>query len=483
MITSAAMRIGNNQLGCEPDDLHNFLDVLDRNGFPEWLDGTIDTDRGDAWQVYIRETLANYWNFLLEINKMALGGYFGVVLLIAMVQARRKQSGIEILWGGTKKVLLSHFVVILLTAALLRYFRNTPWMKDVYAGRTLMRPFPPVEKTLIDDPTISGGPTTFPSRRDVLFGGRLDARTIGAYNRWLEFHPGNQQFFRDVATMGNTYRFYGQGLSPIFRQAVMNTVMEPILTTGGRFLQQDYRTGDWLEMHDEERDAMVQKTLFVGVEGLLFDLQKEFNFLVGDARFGYARETAMARTSLCFLRDLDIKLFGRMISKAVTTSKSKDFATTNFITALMLEPISNLQNSVKTRRDWLSRWTATPLVEQKFVIGEEVMYTYASRKKVMTTRVQATVIGIHQGGEILDIAFYEKDAYREGLSKTVPQTALEKFSPFTEGTLVISNYEGKGQWFPGKIIAMGPDGSADIEYEDGEYESGVGRDLYRPRLE
>lgn len=479
MITSAAMRIGNNQLGCEPDDLYKFLEVLDRAGFPEWLDGTIDTERDDAWQIYLRETLSNYWNFLLKINKLVLLGYFGAILIAAMVQERRKRLGAQTLWRGFKGVLVAYFIVVLVATEVLLYFRNTPWMKDVYSGRTLMRPFPPLETTIAEDPAVSIGPMTLPNRRDVLFGGRLDARTIGAYNRWLEFHPGNKQFFQGVAMMGEVYRSYGNDLAPIFQQAVMDAVMEPILSKGGRFLQQDYRSGNWLEMLDQERDMMVQKTLFVGLEGPLFELRREYTFVLGDARFGYSRETAMARTSLGFLHDLDSKLFGSRICKPGKITKSQEAKATKAITTLVLKPIPSKQDSIKKKRDWISRWTKKPLVQQEFMIGEEVVYMYTLKQRDVTTL--ATIIGLDAGEDLLEIAFYGDHVYRHGISKTVPRTAVQKLAPMKEGSLVIANYQGKGDWFPGKIMALSPDGAADIAYDDDEYEELVERDRYRPK--
>ena len=452
-------------MGCEPDDLERFLEVLDRLGAPSWLDGTIDFERRDAWEVYIRETLRNYWDFLLKVNKFAAGAYFGMVLLASSVQSYRKRAGIQTLWSGTKRALMVYFIVVVLAAELLHYVRNTPWMQDVYKGRTLMRPFPPLDKTLQVDPAVSKGPSTFPNRRDVLFAGRLDARTIGAYNRWFEFHPANKKFLQGV-----------------FQRAVMDAVMEPILIIGGRFLQQDYRTGDWLEMLDEERDAMVHTALFVGTKGPLFELRKEYNFILGDARFGYSRETAMAKVSLGFLRDLDVKLFRRTLNQPNNLHKANQAKTSKAFKLFKLETIASMKESIQNDRNWISRWTVKHSVDKEFVVGEEVIYKYKS-PELRTIFLSATVVRIHEGGDLLDIAFYDDDMnyhglYAQGLSAPVSREDVEKLVPPKAGSRVLANYKGQGEWFPGKVVDIKPNGWADIVYSDDDYEEDVSRRRY-----
>ena len=45
--------------------------------------------------------------------------------------------------------------------------------------------------------------------------------------------------------------------------------------------------------------------------------------------------------------------------------------------------------------------------------------------------------------------------------------------------LVEGNYRGRGRWYPGKIYRVNRDGSYDIDYDDGEKESGVKKELIR----
>ena len=51
--------------------------------------------------------------------------------------------------------------------------------------------------------------------------------------------------------------------------------------------------------------------------------------------------------------------------------------------------------------------------------------------------------------------------------------------PLEAGDKVEANYKGKGKWCPGKIKRARLDGSYDVDYNDGEMETGVGADMVR----
>jgi chloramphenicol 3-O-phosphotransferase len=51
--------------------------------------------------------------------------------------------------------------------------------------------------------------------------------------------------------------------------------------------------------------------------------------------------------------------------------------------------------------------------------------------------------------------------------------------PLAEGDAVEGNYAGNGEWFPGRVSAAHADGTYDIDYDDGDRESRVARGLLR----
>lgn len=486
LITSAAMRIGNNQLGCEPEDLENFLSVLDKAGFPEWLDGTIDMSSNDAWEVYIRETIANILQFATKTNIYAIAVFLFILLLVTIVQFMRGKPALCVLLGGTKGVLISHGLVVALAAYLLAYVRQQPYAKDITEGRMLMRPFPPVNSTLVVDPAVLDGPTTLPNRRDVLFGGRLDAKTIGAYNRWLEFHPGNQLFLNSLEEYGGSelYRSYFNHLPPVFARAFVDAVLEPILSIGGRILQQDYRTGDWLYPRKRFRDKMIQKEIFVGERGPLALLRKEYQFILGEARFGLIRETSMARISLGFLHSLESQLFDRFVIKdtsMVNLTSSRPPPSPKYNSrALTRIPPAFSATSFSTPKAWLSR---RPSNSAPFAIGEEVVLQVANKEGKDESYV-ATVSYVDEDEDTVDIAIYGEDVrkFRRTI-KSVSPSSLKKLPLLYDGSPVWADYKGGGELFPAHISLIWPTGEADIEYDDGDFEAAVPPDRYKPRLE
>ena len=150
-----------------------------------------------------------------------------------------------------------------------------------------------------------------------------------------------------------------------------------------------------------------------------------------------------------------------------------------------LETIESKKKSIIHKaRNWMSRWTAKPLVDNEFVVGGEVVYKYISRELDDTIFLQATVVRIDESEDSLDIAFYDDDLYHydiyvPGLAETVPRGAVATFVPPKAGSHVLVNYEEHGKWFPGKITGIGPNGWADIVYPDNDFDDGVSRRRYR----
>lgn len=52
-------------------------------------------------------------------------------------------------------------------------------------------------------------------------------------------------------------------------------------------------------------------------------------------------------------------------------------------------------------------------------------------------------------------------------------------SSLVSGARIEANYKGKGRWYPGVIKSVNADGSVDVDYDDGESETGVSADMIR----
>ena len=68
----------------------------------------------------------------------------------------------------------------------------------------------------------------------------------------------------------------------------------------------------------------------------------------------------------------------------------------------------------------------------------------------------------------------------EGSARRLNETDAAK-AKLQEGAKVEANYRGRGKWYPGKIVRDRFDGTFDVDYEDGEKETRVDKDLIRLR--
>jgi hypothetical protein len=470
LFTSASMRIANNQMGCEPEDLYAFLSVLDGLGFPEWLDGTIDTDTDQAWPLYIRETLANYKWFMLWVQVGVLTASFALALAWAVrTQYLFRSGGPRVIRNAVGRVLVTHGLVVSLTLFSLDFIHSSEWGKGLASnGKTLMRPFPPVQEAWLRDPFVSKGLTTMPFRHDVLVGTRLDSESLGAYARWLDYHPGNR-VFRDYVSMvgGQLYRSYEQGLPPIFHQHVLDEAVAVIASTGGRFLEQDYRTGDWRHMTKSETRAHVRLIMTTGTHikkgSVQANIKRQIDFLLGKYRFDMLpRNTSLSRISQSVLHQFKTKLFGTLPKTRSSSSKPVPKQSTRLPSIpshLPNFPIRSERHQpmVASNRRWHS-FDAAATLEEVLYVGKEVALPRGNTGRSFPV----TIIDIHENGKC-DVALYGKSA--KILHTVKPSWLLKRMLPMEGGRVQVLL---DGEWFFGMITRVRPDGALDVDFDDGD---------------
>ena len=477
LIMATAMRVANGQPGCEPEELRGFLHVLNQIKFPKWLDGTIDMDRDDAWPIYISETIDNIYSFMVKVNKGISAAYLGLVLLAAViVQRRHRTGGFRVLYSSSLGVIITHSIIIGITMWFMANFRNSEWAVGISSGNTLRRPFPNQNEVWVDDPTVTHGLSVMPTRRDVLVGTRLASKTIGAYSRWLDFHPGNEAFLADVDKMmmkssrgvggRSLYKSYELGLPPAFHRGVLQSMIDNIAEFEGRFLQQDYRTGVWRLMNKDETREYVRLMLVAGTFGISSEIKREIDFLLGKYRFESLRGTSLARLSQIHLHDLTKLLFGTLPKEPQQQAQKRWAALT--IPSPLLPATCINDDSHNPLTPMSSRWTDFQVRTMADIrIGSKVLYDYYKKK------IPATVIDMNQDEETFEIAFPSEITYRLGMGKSnVPRAMLSKVPPPIQGANVLANYRGEGEWFPAYISQVHPSGM-DIKYDDGDFERSV----------
>ena len=473
LVTSAALRIANNQLGCEPEDLVTLVDALEDWGLPEWLHGTINTESTQAWQMYIRETLENLWGFFTKVNAIAIG-LFAILALVEKVwQHKGKQQShgakFRLSW-----VILTYALLMALTYHVINRIHSSPWGRGISSGQTYRRPFLPQESTWKEDPFITQGATTFPSRFDVLVDTRYHSETLGAYARWPEFHPGNKLLRNHILSYPKgMYRSYEDGLPPIFSEWVINQTISTVSDSHGRFLQQDYRTGDWRLMSSSEIQSFLRLDLISHESNWLLQLKRNIDFFFAKYRYGASRGTVLSKHMQFSLAHLSKLLLGGFPGAKLSESRPKTSSLWSISSKLTTLP-ANIGYVPLAKR--CERWRTFP--ESKSTLG--ALYV-GQDVLVQTNDAKPALAAIYNlsNEHMVDVAYHGTPSYKYGAyGKGISTSSIVPVASPVEGSKVHADFRETGQWFSGTIVRVHPSGCVDISFDDGDFESHVPRSRY-----
>jgi|UniRef100_A0A8J9TFH8 hypothetical protein len=462
LVTSAFMRFSNEQL--ENEDLEfRLLPRLEEVGLPSWLWGTVSMEEGQrvAWQTFISETLNNTFTFLAEINVKAHAVYGALIAFFACIASIRRQSGVSVFRRNFLRVLLTHGVLLGVTFMILRGIRTSEWGSSVLSGRTLQRPFPSIAITReVEDRMLIQGPTTVPHRSDVLIGSRYDAAFLGSYDRWLDYHAGNSDYLQIVENLGPLYRSY-QRLGPFFTTQVENNLLSLVEESEGRFLQQNFRTGDWQIMDEEEARLVVHDDLIAWSKQLLWVLRRSIDHMVADYRFGLFRQTSLARYSQVHLLHLRRTVLGNrlVLSKSSRNGRPPSLQSQLSLSPLRIEALSHITIH---RRSLLP--PAVPLPEIR-----EGSRVWCNLQNMEWDWYPGVVENADENYEFFDVAL--EDGF---IVEDVAKIDIRQYPHIKEGIRVHGCFgDGLEDCFPGTVFHVMPNRDVGIEYDDGDVEDRV----------
>jgi hypothetical protein len=332
-----------------------------------------------------------------------------------------------------------------------------------------MRPFPPFDPEEIlhgpHDVKVSSGPTTFPTRNDMLIGSRYDAPFLGSYDQWLDYHTGNVAFREAADKVAGVYKTLG----PVFRSHLINTVVKESTLLGGRFLQQDYETGDWRVMTDaESREVATEQVLAAG-SGLLKALRKEMDWLMADYRFGAFRGTVMAAAAQETLWRLRKRMFlgdaAPMDAASKGSSTPASSTSFSFLKRLSVATLPESPSVTATTRSRRRLMTATPSTVdgEDFPIGSLVWCFYEPEE----AWYPGTIVGVDLENDTFSIAYVDGGTVEDG----VELHRLHPYHSVTEGDRILGCFsDGFEDCFPGTVLRVTPAAYVSIEYDDGDLE-------------
>lgn len=512
LFTATSLRIANSQMGGQPSDLKSLIEnVMIPLKFPKWLQGTIDFQSDFAWQIYLQETIRNTYVYLIRINYILHLGFILFLLTVVsisylynhVVKQRSQQQHLalrSVLQGNAWRLGGTHGFVFVMGLFIWYKIRSSKWATDIDSGTTLMRPFPP--QFINNDHSVKGGSTTLPRRSDVLIGTRYNTRSIGEYRKWLDYHPGNRIFDKFAALHSGA--FYRQSLQASKNQIdkiddsndttflsslpelLSSSALEMMKKHGGRFLMQDYRTGNWKVMSDDESKSYVQTRLFIGYGTVLESLKEEIDILLDKYRFGVSRKTrSMSWNSQLYLADLSGQLFtpASFLKRKVTTSTGASSLSSGAFLSSMVSPksfLSKLQRSDLTLTNSLDALYA----------GTEIYYIDDNEDDFHLYPGIIVGISVDENNEDDDAkddyARYDIALYYEGVQAlgmieqhNVPLKLLLIRQPIIEGSRVEVRYGGNDHgdddydddnetarnFIEGVVLLVSADGAINVKFD------------------
>jgi hypothetical protein len=449
-ITAAVMRMANVQMGMTAEELPVFQEVVVEKmlHIPRSLQGPITDDEEDpqAWPSYLHGTLRKMTVFFAGVN----GAFMLLYSLVILILSAKDRSTTPIK-TASYRMLFTHGIPILLSYQLMHSMATSEYWRKAQAGQIMRPPFGAHLESIEDD-TVPSGPTTLPTRLDILVGTRFDSMILGAYDRWLDYHPGNAEF---IVNLQHCSRM------PI---SLEKQCIDNIFTTKkGRVLEQDWTDGDWHIMSPVDSRRHVEVEIAKARNSIFARFTKSIALLVAYNRFD-APPSALTSAAL----DMLFSLRKKILAGTKSTGKDSKFSLlmkTNikppfFVRAATMPVVaSSAISHIEPRIGNHSRWLQPRLSDEpKFKVGDLVWINYDGGGKFF--RGAITKIRKKDGALTLH---YDDD---EKQSK-VPARLAQHDVPLVENVEV--TFEKKnGKTQRGKVIRIMPDGAIDVLYGGGK---------------
>mmetsp|Transcript_43523 Transcript_43523/g.52753 ORF Transcript_43523/g.52753 Transcript_43523/m.52753 type:complete len:362 (+) Transcript_43523:322-1407(+) len=305
------------------------------------------------------------------------------------------------------------------------------------------------------DVMISAGPTTLPQRNDVLLGSRYSANFLGAYDRWLDYHPGNTVFRQVTFQMAQLYDDLVVTASDL-GQALLGQVESVITRKNGRFLEQDYRTGDWRVMSDKKISRAIHEELLAARRPIVGTLKRQIEYAIADCRFGFRRGTALAALTQLRLWHLKNRLLGVRKVTPEIQSLTGSYRTTP-LSAQRYTTIKSFNAKLAPRHS--HRASSPADVKQNFREGTLVWVYFPDEDNWYPGAITSCYRPHYQFFDI---------SYNDGLWEShVERRAIRKRRPLVEGDSVETCYGPRmSDCYKGVLRRVMPSGDVSVYFPD-----------------
>ena len=455
LVTSGLMRMANGQMGVHWEELPDFINtVVKKIGIPKILQGRVLKKRW-AWETYLRETLEKCLRVLEVANIVAMATYSLGVVIVSLKTRKSKH---------VTRAIVGLFFTHLLSAFFLHRIQSrigsSQWGQTVKLGRLLKEPFH-LQFMNMDDPSLSIGPTTLPSKEDVLIGSRFDSKFLGSYNQWLDYHPGNAKFRSVIFYYGSLLHSY-RGLPDSFSDELVNSTLASI---SGRFLEQDWRNGQWKVMTRNETKEHVRIALILSSNQYLKTIHSSIASQLAHYRFDIkVRHTVLGLYSQERLISLRQRLLG-------APNKDDDV----ILPFTRIQPIFKVSSVTeifpKRPRSTIEpytfqhkRWTHPSQLPHSWDVGDTVMINFNGEFNWILGNIDQ----IHADEGTCNVLYDSGE-----IGERVPYLWIQKFTPIQEEARVDADFEGEGVLYKGVVTRVMPNGNVDVFFDDGSLERNI----------
>jgi hypothetical protein len=314
MVSTASMRITNDDNGYHEFDLENFIEEGGFKFLPQWLHGKVEEEEG--WFDYVYKTMNNSKTAVETAYLIAVAAYLILFLIVDIIQQ---------IWGKKKgspflravgRLLVLNGCVALLGGYTVYHISRTPWARNIQHGKAYCLPILEVPESM--------SPGTLPFRTDVLVETRYDSEYLYGYRYILDIaHPGNHKF---EEILESNSAGYGT-LPPSIKRDLCFDVLQWIGQGRGRFLTQN-EEGNWSKMSDSKAVEVVHKGLMKHANPTVGKVVTEIAYLLSETKFGVFRSMAIHRKHIPeMLHDLQDKIldppFGKSAKSRVVRKSSR----------------------------------------------------------------------------------------------------------------------------------------------------------------
>jgi hypothetical protein len=314
MISTASMRITNDDNGYHDFNLDEFIEEGGFRFLPKWLDAKLEEKEG--WFDYIYKTMLNVKEAVETCYLIALAGYLILFLNINIIQSFMKKGNGSCFLRAIGRLLVLHGCVALLGGYTIVHISRTPWAQSIQHGKAY-------RLLVASQLPETMSPGTLPFRTDVLVETKYDSEYLYGYNYILEIaHPGNREFKGMLVNYSAGYAT----LPPSVKRELCLDVVNWVGQGGGRFLTQN-EEGNWSEMSNDKAAQVVHKGLMKYANPIVGKVVTEIAYLQSETKFGVFRDMAIHRQHISgMLHNLQDKIldppFGTVQKSRVVTKSS-----------------------------------------------------------------------------------------------------------------------------------------------------------------